>query len=592
MTPAERAPETMTLSLARLLEHPAFGLSCLAAPDLERRVRGAHSIEIEGAGRWLPPGYAVLTTGLRFGPHGPDAEQARALVADLCAARSAALLFGVGITVATVPDTLVQACARSGLPCLSVPVEVPFWQIEDFVQRSLRTADAYRLQRRLWLQDDLLEALGHERPVLSVVARLAALVSGTAVLYEESGRIAAATGVGPARLIWTELRARGLAGGRFRVGRWHVATRTMSVRGVAYVVALASRREDLLDDLADTLLETAHRLLAAVGGAKALGTAQAGADAAQLLATLQAGITPEEALRVWERLRGYRFVMNGELRCFAAVPLPSAEQTGQAGAPGSPGPSRPSGSSRSSAFIAGSSGIGGDASEQRWLELHEEAAALGLPLLMRAEPETGADMPAGALWGLLGGSPALSEWVEVLARTHHVGLSPVYRTLPATRARLQEAIRAAWVASGRAGAAIGSPGSGEPPGGSGTARSATQGRIVSFEDLDLATWLLSGQERVPLADKAARQVAALMPSAALRDTALAYLANDLDVAATAAALFLHPNSVRYRLRRIEELLGGPVNSPAIIANLYLALHDELPAAAPPQTGHPPGYSSG
>ncbi|MFJ2199018.1 helix-turn-helix domain-containing protein [Streptomyces violaceusniger] len=50
----------------------------------------------------------------------------------------------------------------------------------------------------------------------------------------------------------------------------------------------------------------------------------------------------------------------------------------------------------------------------------------------------------------------------------------------------------------------------------------------------------------------------------------AYLACNLDVRATAEAMFLHPNSVRYRLRRVEELLGGaPITSAVIVANLYL-----------------------
>lgn len=48
-------------------------------------------------------------------------------------------------------------------------------------------------------------------------------------------------------------------------------------------------------------------------------------------------------------------------------------------------------------------------------------------------------------------------------------------------------------------------------------------------------------------------------------------------------MFLHPNSVRHRLRRVEELLGGaPITSAVIVANLYLALHDQL--AEPHQGG--------
>jgi sugar diacid utilization regulator len=44
-------------------------------------------------------------------------------------------------------------------------------------------------------------------------------------------------------------------------------------------------------------------------------------------------------------------------------------------------------------------------------------------------------------------------------------------------------------------------------------------------------------------------------SGALMETLRAYLDSDLDVAGTAEALFVHPNTVRYRLRRIRELTG-------------------------------------
>ena len=47
---------------------------------------------------------------------------------------------------------------------------------------------------------------------------------------------------------------------------------------------------------------------------------------------------------------------------------------------------------------------------------------------------------------------------------------------------------------------------------------------------------------------------ALMDSA-LRSTLQAYIDADLNVAATASALVMHPNSVRYRLRRIGQMTG-------------------------------------
>ena len=42
--------------------------------------------------------------------------------------------------------------------------------------------------------------------------------------------------------------------------------------------------------------------------------------------------------------------------------------------------------------------------------------------------------------------------------------------------------------------------------------------------------------------------------------------------ATAEAMHVHPNTLRYRLGRVEKLLGRSLRQPATIAELTLALH--------------------
>jgi len=50
-----------------------------------------------------------------------------------------------------------------------------------------------------------------------------------------------------------------------------------------------------------------------------------------------------------------------------------------------------------------------------------------------------------------------------------------------------------------------------------------------------------------------------------------YFARDQDVSAAAAALHVHPNTLRYRLGRVEALLGRSLKAPATVAELTLAL---------------------
>ena len=49
---------------------------------------------------------------------------------------------------------------------------------------------------------------------------------------------------------------------------------------------------------------------------------------------------------------------------------------------------------------------------------------------------------------------------------------------------------------------------------------------------------------------------------ALLDTLITYLAAEQNIAHAADALFVHPNTVRYRLSRIEQILGAPIGSTA------------------------------
>lgn len=68
-------------------------------------------------------------------------------------------------------------------------------------------------------------------------------------------------------------------------------------------------------------------------------------------------------------------------------------------------------------------------------------------------------------------------------------------------------------------------------------------------------------------------------AADLRATARAYLRAHGEVSAAAAALRIHPNTLRYRLRRIESVLGISLNDPAD----RLLLELQLAAAPDPST---------
>ncbi len=97
---------------------------------------------------------------------------------------------------------------------------------------------------------------------------------------------------------------------------------------------------------------------------------------------------------------------------------------------------------------------------------------------------------------------------------------------------------------------------------------APAGGILRLADLALLDYLLAE------ADDTARRIG---PSgvdrldAPLRETVLAYAASDLNVGATARRLHVHPNTVHYRLGRVERLTGRDVRRFANVVDLVAAL---------------------
>ena len=96
-------------------------------------------------------------------------------------------------------------------------------------------------------------------------------------------------------------------------------------------------------------------------------------------------------------------------------------------------------------------------------------------------------------------------------------------------------------------------------------------RLLAVEDLDLATLIATELSSDRLTPKVDELVGELRANQGLFDAVVAYFEHDLDIMRTSEAMHLHHNSLRYRLGRVEQLLGRSLKDPATIASLYIAL---------------------
>ncbi|MDX6350261.1 MAG: hypothetical protein QOF84_5051 [Streptomyces sp.] len=195
----------MPPTLASLLRSTPLKLTVLAGGDrLDAPVRWVHTSELDDPGPYLEGGELLLTTGLKLEVGDPTA--LKAYVRRLADAGVVGLGFGVGLTHEAVPQALVEAAAEHRLPLLEVPRRTPFIAISKAVSAAI-AADQYRaVTAGFEAQRDLTKAALAPEGTTALLGRLAAHLDGWAALYDASGAVLAAAPE------WAGRRAARLAG--------------------------------------------------------------------------------------------------------------------------------------------------------------------------------------------------------------------------------------------------------------------------------------------------------------------------------------------------------------------------------------------
>ncbi|MFD3520645.1 PucR family transcriptional regulator [Streptomyces sp. NPDC058653] len=198
--PEPSAPPTPPVSLAALLADGALGLRLLSGlpGDLPAAaesvaVHWVHTSEMADPYPYLLGGELLLTAGVQL----TDAH-ADTYVRRVVEAGAAALGFGVAPVYDTVPDSLVEACDRHGLPLLEVPRRTPFTTVARGVWQLMAEERHRELRRVTEAQQGLAAAAARPDPVPAVLRQLAGRLGGRAVLFAPDGAELHSTGRDPA----------------------------------------------------------------------------------------------------------------------------------------------------------------------------------------------------------------------------------------------------------------------------------------------------------------------------------------------------------------------------------------------------------
>lgn len=585
----------MPPTLASLVQQSSLRLSVLAGHErLDAPVRWAHASELADPTPYLDGGELLLITALKLDAE--DADSMHAYVRRLVEQGVVGLGFAAGVNYEKAPDPLVDACRDADLPLIEVPRRTPFIAISKAVSADI-AAEQYRaVTAGFDAQREMTRAALSEEGPSALLAKLSQAVDGWAALYDASGAVVATAPT------WAVRRAARFVGDAERL-------RDRAAPASA-VVSEAGAADDRVELQSIGSGRRAKAVLA-VGTGAALGTAERYA-VHSAIALLTLAMERSRALQEAEQRLGaavLRMLLAGEADHARAV----AGQLygGLLDAPMRVVLAEPAAGSAGRARAAVGSG-----------ERTERTAPP--PVLTVTGSGSGVSVPApeGVAEPLSGALDQLADVVETAAARNGeaVLVVPDGRRLvvlaadggAAVAACAQYAAACAEETEGAPAASAGPPAPSTP-----SASSASSPRQLPYPDESLvigvsapaglpattvafkqATQALSVARRrgvvlVEHEEVAAGSVLPLLADDAVRAFAdgllrslrehdangrgnlvaslRAWLARHGQWDAAAADLGVHRHTLRYRMRRVEEILGRSLDDPDVRMELWLAL---------------------
>ena len=156
-------------------------LSGEAATDVP--VRWVHISELLDPTPWLSGGEVLLTTGMAL----DAAEHQRGFVTRLADHQLAGLGFGVGFGHRSVPPALVAAAREREFPVFEVPYEVPFIAVTEAAFTQLVNEQYAVLRRALAAHERLERVVLSERGLDALAGTLATLIGAAVLVFDARG---------------------------------------------------------------------------------------------------------------------------------------------------------------------------------------------------------------------------------------------------------------------------------------------------------------------------------------------------------------------------------------------------------------------
>ena len=208
----------MPVTVRDIVAVPGMPLRLLAGePSSGRPIRWVHVSELEDPTPWLKGGELLLTTGMGIGA---TAAKQRAYVKRLAEADLAGLGFGLGFSHDSTPRSLITAADAASFPLFEVPYPVPFIAITEAIFTRIVAEQVDTMQRAVDAEHALTRAVMEGSGTEGIAASLAEVTKGWVLVLDLHGIAVASTGraaTARAGRVWEELRDRRPEGTSFSV---------------------------------------------------------------------------------------------------------------------------------------------------------------------------------------------------------------------------------------------------------------------------------------------------------------------------------------------------------------------------------------
>jgi purine catabolism regulator len=161
------------------------GLELVAgAKAAERPIRWVHISELEDPTQWLSGGELLLTTGIQL----TGAARQRSFVDLLADHDVAGLGLGTGFEHKRIPKALLEQAEKRGMPLFEVPYEMPFIAITERAFARLVNEQYAVLERGAQVHERLERLVIEGSGLAAIIGSIASAIGGSAIVQDATGR--------------------------------------------------------------------------------------------------------------------------------------------------------------------------------------------------------------------------------------------------------------------------------------------------------------------------------------------------------------------------------------------------------------------